>query len=303
MPHDGRTVAAFIALVLIGGTNFVAVSVSNQELPPVYGAALRFTLASLCFLALARMRRTPFPRGRPAAGAALYGVLGVGVAYAPVYYALVRLSAGMVAVIMAAVPLFTLLFAVIAGQERPTLRGVFAAVLALTGIAVLSWGRIGGDLEWSYLFAALMGPVAVAASSVIAKSLRDVDALAMNAIGLTAGTAVLALTSLALGEPWTLPNATRTILSVAWLVLLGSVGLFQLYLYIIKRWSASATVYAITAMPLVAVLLGALILDQPITAQTVAGGALVIAAVYVGAIAPQRKRPPPVAAGGLFHRA
>lgn len=81
-----------------------------------------------------------------------------------------------------------------------------------------------------------------------------------------------------------MPNQSDTLVSLAWLVLPGSIGLFQLILYVIRRWTASAAVYVVTGMPVVAAVLGALLLEQPITSSVVVGGALVLGAVYVGAI-------------------
>ncbi|NIV31363.1 MAG: EamA family transporter, partial [Anaerolineae bacterium] len=117
----------------------------------------------------------------------------------------------------------------------------------------------------------------------------EVHPVNMNAIGMSAGTVLLATSSLAFAEPWVLPREPRTWLAVSWLVILGSVGLFQLFLYVIKRWTASATVYAVAGMPVIAVALGALLLDQPVTVEILLGGALVLAAVYVGAIAGRRE--------------
>jgi drug/metabolite transporter (DMT)-like permease len=281
---DLQTYAAFGAAVAIGGANFIAVSFSNMELPPLFGATVRFALAAALFILIARSRRIPLARGRQAAGAALYGLLGFGAAYALLYYALVGLAAGTTAVIVAAVPLFTLLIAVAVGQERLTARGLIGGCLAVAGIAVLSLGTLGGDLGRYYLIAAILGSVAAAGSSVVAKGLPDVHPVNMNAIGMVAGTAFLALGSLALGESWDLPRAADTWIAVAWLVLFGSVALFQLFLFVIHRWTASATAYAVTGMPVVAVGLGALMLDQPITLPVLVGGAMVMAAVYVGAI-------------------
>lgn len=288
---DGRTYAAFAGAVVIGGANFIAVSFSNRELPPLFGAAMRFALAALLFLAIARLRNVPRQRGRSAAGAALYGLLGFGVAYAFLYYALDGLAAGTVAVVVAAVPLFTLLIAVVLGQETLSLRGIAGGVLAIAGIAVLSFGTLGGDLSASYLLAAIVGTVAIAASSVVAKAFPDVHPINMNGIGMVAGTVLLTVASLAFSESWALPRQNGTLVALGWLVVFGSVALFQLFLYVIKRWTASATVYAVTSMPVVAVILGALMLDQPITAEVLAGGLLVIAAVYVGAISGARAAP------------
>jgi drug/metabolite transporter (DMT)-like permease len=285
------TYAAFAGAVVIGGANFIAVSFSNMELPPLFGATIRFALASSLLLLIGRGRGIPLARGRSAAGAAIYGILGFGVAYALLYYSLVGLAAGTVAVILAAVPLFTLVIATLLGQERVSIRGIAGGLLAIGGIAVLSLGTLGADLNGPYLLAAILAAVAAAGSSVIAKGLPDVHPVNMNAIGMAAGTVLLAIGSLALNEHWALPRDPASIMAVGWLVLLGSVGFFQLFLYVMSRWTASATVYALAAMPVVAVALGAVMLDQPITSNVMAGGALVIAAVYVGAVSQTTSTP------------
>jgi drug/metabolite transporter (DMT)-like permease len=283
--------AAFVGAVFIGGANFIAVSFSNMELPPLFGAALRFGLASAVFVLIARAWHAPWPREQAAAGAAIYGLLGFGTSYALLYYALLGLAAGKVAVIVATVPLFTLAIAVLFGQERLSVRGIVGSVMVVLGIAVLSLGTLGGAIGSTYLLAAILGAIAVAASSVLVKALPNVHPVSLNAIGMAAGTLLLALGSLLLGERWALPRETPTLLAVAWLVLLGSLGLFQLFLYVIRRWSASATVYAVAGMPVVAAGLGTLMLGQPVTVEVAVGGMLVIAAVYVGAIAKARTLP------------
>jgi drug/metabolite transporter (DMT)-like permease len=289
-PSGGRkTIAAFSGAVLIGGANYIAVSFSNKELPPFLGAATRFAAAAVLFFVLALVMRVRPPRGRALTGAVSYGLLGFGVAYAFAYYALVGLSAGITSVTLASGPLVTLVIAVLMGQERLTPRAVVSGLLAVAGVVVLSLEAIGGASGGSsYLLAAVAATIAMAASSVIAKAYGDVHPINMNAVGMLAGAALLAAASLVFNEPWMLPRQTQTLAALAWLVVAGSVGLFQLFLYVVQRWTASASVYAVTAMPVVAVILGALLLDQPITARVVVGGAMVLAAVYVGAIAPTR---------------
>jgi drug/metabolite transporter (DMT)-like permease len=284
---DSKTYAAFFLAMIIGGANFIAVSLSNRELPPLFGATLRFALATLLFFVLARAGRISLARGRDVVGAMFYGLLSVGVSYALLYYALVGLNAGTVAVIVAAVPLFTLAIAVLVGQERLSINRVAGGILAIIGILILR--GLGGDIVLSYFVAAVFGAIAIAASSVVAKAYPNVHPLNMNTIGTAAGTLLLAVSSLLFGEPWVFPREGTTLIAVGWLVIAGSVGLFQLWLFVIKRWTASATVYALTGMPVIAAILGIVILDQPITLEVLAGGVLVIAAVYVGAIAGQRK--------------
>jgi len=284
---DSKTYTAFFLAMIIGGANFIAVSLSNRELPPFFGATLRFALATLLFFLIARAWRIPLARGRDAVGAVSYGFLSVGVTNSLLYYALVGLSAGTVAVFVATVPLFTLAIAVLFRQERISLNRVAGGILAIIGIVILR--GLGGDFVLSYFVAALFAAIAFAGSNVVAKAYPNVHPINMNVLGTAAGTLLLAISSLIVGEQWAFPHKSATLIAVGWLVIAGSVGLFQLWLFVIKRWTASATVYAITGMPVIAALLGFVILDQPITIGVIAGGIMVIAAVFVGAIASQRE--------------
>jgi drug/metabolite transporter (DMT)-like permease len=73
--------SVFIAVVLIGGTNFVAVRFSNRELAPFWGAGLRFAIGGALLVGFAPWRRTRLPLGSACPGAAVLGVVNFGVAY------------------------------------------------------------------------------------------------------------------------------------------------------------------------------------------------------------------------------
>ncbi|CAN5831929.1 hypothetical protein BH23DEI1_BH23DEI1_03280 [soil metagenome] len=79
---DGRTLALFGAAVLLGRSNFLAVRLSNLELPPFWGAGLRFMLAALGFFVLIRILRLPRPSGRTVVRMSVYGLLGISSFYA-----------------------------------------------------------------------------------------------------------------------------------------------------------------------------------------------------------------------------
>lgn len=281
----GRTVmAAFFATVLIGGTNFVAVKFSNAELPPMYGAAVRFAAAAVLFFAIAGIRRMRLPRGAALVGAVIYGALAFGLSYALLYYALTGVSAGTTSVVLSSVPLTTLVLAVVHRQERFTVRGIIGGLLAVAGIAILSYRTFGGDVPLLPLLAAIGGAVVIAESTVIVKAFPKSHPITTNAVGTAVGAVGLFAASVAFRENWVVPQLARTWVVLVYLSIVGSVALFGLFLFIIKRWTASASVYVLTLMPVVAVTLGALVADEAITPEVVAGGALVILGVYVGAL-------------------
>ncbi len=281
---SGTTGAAFAGAVAIGGANYIAVKFSNEELDPMSGAAMRFIGAAVVLFLICAIGRYPMPRGRAAVGAAIYGILGFGVAYALVYYSVLGLGAGPTAVILGAVPLATLLLAVLHRQEKLTVRGVAGGVLALIGIGILSAGSLGGDLQPSYVIAALVAVLAIAESSVVIKGFPKTHPMSTNAVAMSIGAVFLVGAAAVFDQAWEVPSSGRVWGALLWLVVVGSVGLFWLFLYVIERWTASASVYALTIMPVGTVILGALFADEPVTPELTAGGAIVLIAVWVGAL-------------------
>lgn len=287
--------ASFAGIALIGGTNFIAVKFSNEQLDPLAGAAIRFSAGALFLLIISGLFRYPFPVGPARRVAAIYGLLGFGVSYALLYYAIDGLGAGLTSVFVASVPLSTLLLAVLHGQERLTGRGIVGGLLAIGGIGILSVHSLQADLGLAYLVAAVVAVLAIGESNVIVKSVRLPHLMSANALAMFVGAIFLVLAAVVFGAEWAMPTGTKIWGSLLWLVVIGSAGLFWLYLYVIERWTASATSYALTLMPVVAIALGTLVADEELTAELVIGSACVLVAVYVGALAPQRVRPQPPA--------
>ena len=294
---DSKTLLAFGGAVIIGGINFLAVKLSNEELAPLFGATIRFAASALLLFVIAFARRIPLPKGRAAWGAALYGLLGFGLAYGLLYFALVGLGPGTVSVVMAAVPLVTLILAVAHRQERFSVRGVVGGLLAIAGIALLSTNSASSEVRPIYFLTALLAVVAVAESSVVIKGFPRAEPITTNAVGMAVGTVFLMFVSLVRGEPWVVPQAAQTWVVLVWLAVFGSIGLFILFLYVIARWTASASVYALTLMPVIAVTLGAVFADEAISLELLGGGLLVLVAVYVGALSGSRSAVPPKALG------
>jgi drug/metabolite transporter (DMT)-like permease len=200
-------------------------------------------------------------------------------------------TAGVGTVVMAIVPLVTLLLAAAQKQETLTLRGGLGALLALAGITWMIIGPQSVDLPLPALAALLAASLCVGQSVILGRSLGGNHPAMTNAVGMTTGTLLLLGLSAATGESWTLPRTPEAIWAVAYLVTLGSVGLFVLFLLVVRRWTASATSYMFVLFPVVTIALGALIADEPVTAQAVTGAALVMAGVWFGALSSGAKRP------------
>ena len=273
-----------MAVILIGGSNFVAVRFSNAELPPYWGATIRFLPAAVLLFASLAVFRIPVPRGAALTGAAIYGALNFGAGYAFAYFGLQKTPAGTASVILATAPIFAFVLALVHGLERFRLRPLVGALIAAAGIGVVFAEQLSSDVPPLYLLAMLANAATAAEAGVIAKRFPRTHALATNAVGMATGALILAALSLAAGESHGLPQRPETQLTVIYLATVGSIGLFGLFLFILGRWTVSASTYALVVMPLVALTLGALLRGEPISAFFLLGAAIVAVGVYVGAL-------------------
>lgn len=282
---DRNTLIAFIGAVIFLGVNFVAVRFSNQELPPFWGASLRFIIASSLLFGIVRLRGISLPRGRALTGAALFGIFSFALNFGFLYWALTRVSAGTASVMFATIPLFTQLIAALIGQEKLTFRGLLGAFIVIAGISVVFLEQLRFDVPLVYLGAVLGGVICAALSGIIVRHYPRSNPMATNVVGMGLAAALLLLLSFLAGETRGLPSLTPTWLALGWLILSSIVG-FVLIVWLLSRWSATATSYIGVLTPLVTVVTAALLGGETPTLTFLAGSVLVLIGVYVGALAP-----------------
>jgi drug/metabolite transporter (DMT)-like permease len=278
--------AAFALNGLLAGGNAVGIRFSNRELDPLWGAGLRFALAAALLLALMAALGLELPRPRALAGAVAFGALNFGGAFGLGYYAFVELHAGFGQILLSLVPLMTLLLAVAWGQERIRAPALLGTGLALAGVALMSRAPLRESVPLLSLLAALGGALCFAQAAVLVRRLPPISPVTMNAVGMTAGAALLLAGSMLAEESQTLPSSTETWAAVSYLVVVGSVAVFLLYLFILRQWAASRAAYVFVVIPFVTVLLSAWLDAEPVGWSLVFGGLLVLAGVYVGALRP-----------------
>jgi drug/metabolite transporter (DMT)-like permease len=290
---ERMTLAAFLACALFAGGNGVGIRFSNRELAPLWGAGLRFLLAAATLVAVMAALRLALPRGRAMTGALLYGGLNFGASYALIYYGLVHVHAGLAQTLLALVPLAALFLAVLQRQERFRAGAVVGTLLALAGIALMSQAPLREAVPLLSLLALVGSAFCFAQAAVLVRHFPPVHAVTMNAVGMTTGAALLVVGAVVVDEPISLPERAATWGAVAYLVAVGSVLVFLLYLFVLERWSASRAAYGFVLTPVITIVLSAWLDDEPLGAGLVFGGLLVLVGVYVGALRPSRVPPTP----------
>jgi len=289
-PHfESLSWAAFIAAIFLGGLNSIGVRFTVLELPPFWGAVLRFLPAAIILFTAAWIMKLPLPKGRALGGAVLYGILNFGAGYVFIYWGLRQIHAGIATVILALVPLLTLLLAVLHRQETLRLPAILGALISAAGVALVSVEQVNFKNILLPLLAMFMGAVCLSESNIIIKKIPQNHPVMTNAIGAAAGGLVHLVMTVITHEPMPLPSKPSTWIAIAYLTIFGTCLMFILVVAILKRWPASRAAYILVLMPFVAIPVSAMLDHETIGFTYLAGVALVLVGVYLGAIAPRQK--------------
>ena len=290
MEHPNRptrlTLIAFAIATFLGGNNAVAVRFTIRELPPFWGAVLRFSGAAFLLWLVVLAKRLPVPRGRHLLAVLAYGALNIGISYALLYWAIVDLPAGLAMVILSLVPLFTFLFAIAHRQEHFQWKVLAGCLLAAVGITIISLDQIYNQASLLSILAVVLSAACFAEASVFFKMIPRTNPVTANALSVTVGALILAGMAGVVGETVTWPETGSTWLAVGYLALFGSVGMFVLMLFVLERWKASAASFQVVLMPLITALSAYWLLGEPLTRSLLTGGLLVLGGVVVGILPP-----------------
>jgi drug/metabolite transporter (DMT)-like permease len=279
---DRIVLLVFILAIVVGGGNAVAIRFTVKELPPLWGAALRFGGAAMLLWAIALIRRSPLPALRALPALLLFGFINFGAAWAFIYSGLRTVEAGMAQVLVALTPLLTFFFAMLQRQESFRWRGLAGALVALAGISWAFLEHPEGGAAYLPMLAIVAGAACIGEGIVLLKRIPRMDPFVLNALGMTTGALSLLVLSRAVGETWSAPTQGLTWLSVIYLVVIGTVVFFSLITFVVKRWSASASAYVLVLMPLETVALSAWLTGEKLNSGLLLGGALVLLGVWIG---------------------
>ncbi|MDD5301768.1 MAG: DMT family transporter [Elusimicrobia bacterium] len=282
---------------LIWGSTWLAIKFGLDGVPPFLGAGLRFSLAAailwgLVFFSGLSPRLTP--RGRRAA--VIAGVLGFGIGYSLVYWAETRVSSGLVAVLCAVAPLITaLLTAFVARTETLTRRKGAGIAIGIAGVVVLFWPREGvASADALGLLAAFVSSVG-SAGNLVAQSLwsKKDDARVLNAWSMSLGAALLLGLSFVFERGAAVTWTPSNVGAIFYLAILGTVVAFLSYYKLIRALPATQVSMITLIFPVVAIVLGWVVLGESLTANAGFGIALIMGGVGL-ALAKRRQSSPAI---------
>lgn len=285
-PSALAVVLALASVYLVWGSTYLAIRFGLEGYPPFLMGGLRFIAAGLAFFAFLRWRGHAAPTRAQWKNAAIMGLFMMLLGNGLVNVAEQSVSSGLAAVAVASMPLWVGLFGVLRGQHPS--RGEWLGLAV--GFAGVVWLNIHGEMRASAtgMVALLLAPIAWAFGSVWSRG-RDLPAPFMStAAQMLCGGVAMGVVGLAMGERITTVPPLSATLAVGYLAAFGSIVGFSAYVWLLHHVRpALATSYAYVNPP-IAVLLGALLLDERVGAHAIGAMAVILAGVVTITLARAR---------------
>jgi drug/metabolite transporter (DMT)-like permease len=279
--------SALVVVWIVWGSTYLAIRVGVRTMPPFTMAAIRYVIAGLILVPIGLLSGTPEQRvtDRPGrrqwAAMLLLGAMLPAAGNGVVSWAELRLPSGIAALLVGTVPLWIVVADALVRRQMPGATKWVALAVGITGVAVLSGGG-GGDFPiWSAV-AVLFAAMSWGTGSVL-QGLLPVPArpLLLAGMEMLCGGVVCAVIAAVRSE---LTFDTSAVTAESWwalvyLIVPGGLIAMTCYLFALSRLPASTVSSYAFVNPVVAVLLGALILDERLTARQALGAVIVVLAV------------------------
>jgi len=296
--HSPTRLAMFVAFAIIyvvWGSTYLAIRFAIETLPPFLMASARFFIAGAMLYAWSRVfggaaRPTPAQWRATAVIGVLLLLGGNGL----VVWAEYRVPSGIAALIIGIEPCIVVLLDWLRPSGvRPTGRVVAGLVLGLAGLvwlvgpdAILGGGRV----DFLGAVALVLASLSWAVGSIYSRHASMPSPFLASGMQMLAGGAALLLLGVALGEPaataWAAVSA-KSVLAWIYLIIFGSIVGFSTYIWLLRVTTlARASTYAYVN-PVVAVLLGWLLADEPLTLRTLVAAAVIVGGVVLITLTPQ----------------
>ena len=296
-PTRTALVLAFATIYLVWGSTYLAIRVAVESMPPFAMAACRFLIAGTLMATFLRLRGAGWPTGAQWRDHALVGLLLLLGGNGLVVWAEQYIASGVAALLIGIGPLFIVLIEwAWPGGTRPGAVTIAALLVGLFGVAWLAapWeSTAGGGLHVGGVIALILSSAFWSLGSIVSRHAKSgAPPLVAVSLQMLSGGAGLTLAALVHGDFARIDLATITPqawISLGYLILFGSLIAYSAFAFLLKHSQPARVATFAYVNPVVAVFLGWLLLDEPITPRTLIASAIIIAAVVI--ITLQKSKP------------
>ena len=280
-------VAAFFSIYVIWGSTYLAIRYAVAAIPPLYTAGFRHLIAGTILLlwALAKGQRPTWPQVK---ASLVIGFLFFLIGHGSLHWAETQIPSGLASLLIASEPIWVFLMTC-AAEKRWRMNGylLVGVTLGLAGVGLLLGRDVWSSGRGGFLgaIACLIGAISWSAGIIYSRrSHLSGSPLLLSALSLLAGSGMLLATATAVGEyrGFSLLNVPRLAwLSLAYLIVFGSVIAFTAYNWLLEHYSPTLVATHTYVNPIVAVLLGWWFANEHVSLNVILSAVMVIAAVFL----------------------
>lgn len=280
-----KKILIWLILCLIWGTTWLFIKVGLDDLPPIAFAAARFLLAVVILFFIIRIQKIPLPKtAKEWRLIALTGVLQFSINYSLVFWSEVHITSGLAAVLQAVITVFGLILAwFFLPNERITKLKIFAVCLGIVGVAVIFIDQLKVQNLMAFLGSVgiVIGAYAAAQASILVKAKGGGFHPAALVFGqMICGLPAIIIYSLIVeGNPLSFHWTWRAVGCILYLTIAGTIAAFWLYYWLLGKIESTKAMMISLVTPLIAVIIGAIVLGETLPPQTGFGGLLIIASI------------------------
>jgi drug/metabolite transporter (DMT)-like permease len=278
--------AAWITVCLVWGTTYLGIRVALETIPPALIGGIRYTIAGglLATWLVARGERLPPPAYW--GGLAIVGLLLIGIGNGFVIWAEQWVPSGIAAVMVASAPFWMSgMEALVPDGEPLTARTVAGLCVGFAGILLLVWPDLSLDGGRQFLFGVVALQLACvgwsAGSTYSKRYMPPQAALGASAVQMLFGGIAMLAVGTAAGEWSALRFSDRSLTALIYLTVVGSIVGYSAYVHALRHLPVSTVSMYAYVNPVIAVVLGTLLLDEPFGARVVIASAMVLAGIAV----------------------
>ena len=294
---NSQLLALFVTVSLIWGTTWIAIKIGVSAMPALTLSALRSLAAGMILLALAESTGLSRRAFRSAGKIVPLALLTNALPYAGLFWGMQYVDSGVAAVVnLALMPIGLFAFGLAFGEETYLHRRLAGVFLGVCGLVVLFWPRLEMDPQelsvWG-LTAIVLGTLAYCLGSVLSRPLlREISPLAVSGLHMFIGGIGLAVIAVAVepvsGRTLSALLQPAVLASFLFLVVAGGAIAFAIYMRLIRDWGPTrAGLYAFVS-PIVAVILGVVVLDESFGPFELVGSAIMLGAAALSIGGPDK---------------
>ncbi|QOZ25703.1 DMT family transporter [Bradyrhizobium sp. CCBAU 51753] len=282
---DRRDWALLGLLSVLWGGSFFFNGVILRELPPLTLVLLRVALGAGLLLPLLRARNIAFPKG--ASGWAPFFAMGLFnnvLPFSLIVFGQTYIPSGLASILNATTPLFAVIIMAAAGEERLQARRVAGVIVGVIGVAILHGDALGFESRQGLgILLCLAGAFSYGIAALVGRRLPvHVPPLGTAAFQMMASSVMMAVVAAVVDRPWLLPMPHAT----TWLAVLGLAALstalaYIVFFQILQRSGATNVMLVTLLIPVTAMLLGTLVLGEPVALREVIGALVIAGALLV----------------------